>query len=446
MDQQSLTQLVGEIVSHLYDDPYLQMHPLGRLLVPERVKDPRGRALQRAVIEAIHALRPAAESAGSGHAWRAYRYLFLRYVQVLPPADVARQLAISERQARRTNREAVEALASVLWDSCQAIPNRDAGKTDPLTSASTEGGDEIAASSRTGVSVSPTVPPSAPDPPTVALLDQEVSYLTAEGSGTTDLTDVVDGLLPIIGALARQHGCTWVRSARSELPGIDADRVVVRQILLNLCSLAFARGPGQLTLQTKSAPGRVQITLAFATSGAEVMDRGESSLVAEERLAISQRLVESEGGALEVRETADGSLVATVSLRSSRPPLVLVVDDNPDVSAVFRRYLETAGFAVVVARRGVDAVRMAQEALPVAITLDVMMATQDGWETLQQLKNHPTTHDIPVIICSVLREEGLARFLGAAALLPKPVTQPALLAALAGCNVLAPGKGHRSSS
>jgi CheY-like chemotaxis protein len=60
-----------------------------------------------------------------------------------------------------------------------------------------------------------------------------------------------------------------------------------------------------------------------------------------------------------------------------------------------------------------------------------MMAGQDGWETLQLLKNHPDTHDIPVLICSVLPEHDLARFLGAAELLEKPVTRPALLAALA---------------
>ena len=80
----------------------------------------------------------------------------------------------------------------------------------------------------------------------------------------------------------------------------------------------------------------------------------------------------------------------------------------------------------------------ARELRPAAIALDVMMAGQDGWETLQQLKNHPQTQAIPVLICSVLREPELARFLGAAALLPKPVTRPELLGALARLGVVPP--------
>ena len=110
---------------------------------------------------------------------------------------------------------------------------------------------------------------------------------------------------------------------------------------------------------------------------------------------------------------------------------MLVVDDNPDVEIVFRRYLEGAGCEVVSARNGADGFRLAQETRPAAITLDVMMTALDGWETLQLLKNHPDTRDTPVIICSVLREEELARFLRAAEILPKPVERLALLRALA---------------
>ncbi len=59
-----------------------------------------------------------------------------------------------------------------------------------------------------------------------------------------------------------------------------------------------------------------------------------------------------------------------------------------------------------------------------------MMPEVDGWEILGQLEQHPLTHALPIIICSVLPERDLALMLGAATYLPKPVTRSTLLAAL----------------
>jgi len=50
---------------------------------------------------------------------------------------------------------------------------------------------------------------------------------------------------------------------------------------------------------------------------------------------------------------------------------------------------------------------------------------------LQNLKHHPATRGLPIIVCSVLRERDLALSLGAADFLAKPVTQEMLLRALA---------------
>jgi len=59
------------------------------------------------------------------------------------------------------------------------------------------------------------------------------------------------------------------------------------------------------------------------------------------------------------------------------------------------------------------------------------MPDEDGWEVLMLLKSVPETQEIPVVICSVVNEPDLARSLGAAGSLTKPVSQEALLAALA---------------
>ena len=56
-----------------------------------------------------------------------------------------------------------------------------------------------------------------------------------------------------------------------------------------------------------------------------------------------------------------------------------------------------------------------------------MMPLQDGWEILQLLKGRAETRDIPVLICSILKERDLALALGAVDLLVEPVSRPVLL-------------------
>jgi len=60
-----------------------------------------------------------------------------------------------------------------------------------------------------------------------------------------------------------------------------------------------------------------------------------------------------------------------------------------------------------------------------------MMPDMHGWAVLQELRAHRHTAQIPVIICSVINNPDLARALGAALFLPKPVRQDDILAALA---------------
>jgi CheY-like chemotaxis protein len=384
--------LVAEAVGHLYDLPYLQTHRVGRLLVRDPAGDVRGRAVQRALLDGIATLKPI-DAAGSPHAWRTYRYLFLRYVQALPPGEVADELAISQRQARRTYREAIDALASVLWD-----------RVGPAGAADT----------------------AAPD----STLDDEVRHLAAAArGGTTDLAEVLAGVRATVGPVAASRGCAVEIAPAGPLPRLALDRALVRQIALNVLTHAIELGPGAIRLAAAADADAVRLEVAHR--GADATRR----LADTSRLDVARRLAEAEGGAVELDPTGP-SLV--VRLPAARRTSVLVVDDNPDVTAVFRRYLESVGFEVVTTDRGDRAVAIAADLRPAAVTLDVMMAGQDGWETLQQLKNHPDTQAVPVLICSVLREAELARFLGAAELLPKPVTRPALLGALEQLGLLHP--------
>jgi CheY-like chemotaxis protein len=108
------------------------------------------------------------------------------------------------------------------------------------------------------------------------------------------------------------------------------------------------------------------------------------------------------------------------SLALSTGVLVLCIDDDLEVIDLLRRYLVPEGYSVRGASSGEEGIRLAQELHPAVITLDIMMPEKDGWQVLRELKNNPSTSDIPVIIHSVVENRPLALSLGALDVVTKP--------------------------
>ena len=76
---------------------------------------------------------------------------------------------------------------------------------------------------------------------------------------------------------------------------------------------------------------------------------------------------------------------------------VLLVEDNEDNRTVYRTILEHFGYQVVEARNGEDGIRMAREAHPDLILMDISIPVIDGWEATKILKGDPETAEIPII-------------------------------------------------
>ena len=95
---------------------------------------------------------------------------------------------------------------------------------------------------------------------------------------------------------------------------------------------------------------------------------------------------------------------------------------------LLKRHLTKEGFRVVTTASGNDGVRLARELKPIAITLDVLMPSTDGWAVLPSLKNDPLLHDIPVIMLTMVgeRESELGYRLGVAEYMTKPVKRSRL--------------------
>ncbi len=84
---------------------------------------------------------------------------------------------------------------------------------------------------------------------------------------------------------------------------------------------------------------------------------------------------------------------------------ILVVDDEMHILRIVKYKLESAGYEVLTALNGVDALRIVREEKPALIFLDVMMPGMNGYEVCSQLKNDPNTKDIIVIMLTAKGQE-----------------------------------------
>lgn len=110
---------------------------------------------------------------------------------------------------------------------------------------------------------------------------------------------------------------------------------------------------------------------------------------------------------------------------------ILIVDDEEDVRAITQLGLEMgAGWTVITASSGQEALSIAAEQQPDAILLDMMMPDMDGRSTLQKLRQNASTQAIPVILVTAkVQQSDQTSFLDlpVAAIIPKPF-RPLLLA------------------
>ncbi|MGB9723458.1 MAG: response regulator, partial [Chloroflexia bacterium] len=277
-----------------------------------------------------------------------------------------------------------------------------------------------------------------------------------------DLAPVVRGVLDTCRPLVESKPLELRAQIPTDLPPAYADSTRVRQIVLNLVSNAIKyTDRGAITVSASYQAGEIVVSVRDTGIGiapqdlpkvfepfrqvGKALDRRASGTGL--GLTISRRFVEMHGGRIWVEsEPGQGSTFSFTlpamgiprpapEVPEAEPAIpagrtVLVVDDDPDVIALFRRYLEEQGYQVIGATDAVEALRLAWEEHPYAITLDIVLPGEDGWTVLRALKEEPATRDIPVIICSVVQDENTGFSLGAADYLTKPVSREAILSAL----------------
>ncbi|MCD6520135.1 MAG: response regulator [Anaerolineae bacterium] len=384
---------IRQALRHLYDPSFLRQSPLIKWLKLQDMPNPAW-TLKEILEEGIHSLQNDS-SLQSSKVRRGMEILSLRYIQQFTQQDVANQMGISPRHLRREQNLAIQLLAQYLRRKfhlpAQLPPAEDAEEALPE-----------------GVGNN---------------LEREMLWLSDSLAGrVSQVESTIQKVLPLAEGLAIKHNVrlTFAPEGNKDTLAMIAPSVL-RQVILSLLVFSIQAVPGgQITLNVLQAERNVLIQLEAC--------KGKQKEGAEppwKEMDIVNQLVETFQGEMNFIQ-AEEQLLLSVSLPQVGHISVLAIEDNSDTLQLWERYLQNSRFSLIGVQDPQQALSKAIECQPDIIILDVMMPNVDGWELLTQLRHHPSTSHIPVIVCTVLPQEELAFHLGASGFLRKPFTREAL--------------------
>jgi signal transduction histidine kinase/CheY-like chemotaxis protein len=251
----------------------------------------------------------------------------------------------------------------------------------------------------------------------------------------------------------------------------DSDRIL--QVLTNLLSNAIKFSPANSTvcLHTEATSDSILLKVSDEGRGIpsdkldSIFDRFQQVEPADARhkggtglgLSICRSIVQQHSGSIWAqRNTGPGTTFYVMFPRVTRagdvapnpapePPArvnasILVCDDDPGIRTIIAEHLHRQGYTVIEANSGEQTLSLAAGQPVEAILLDLYMPGLSGWETLQHLRNNPSTAHIPVVILSVLSSTLRTQLAGdAQGWVQKPFNEKLLFAELS--RVLHPGDG-----
>jgi CheY-like chemotaxis protein/nitrogen-specific signal transduction histidine kinase len=272
----------------------------------------------------------------------------------------------------------------------------------------------------------------------------------------TGFSTLLDNMHTVIQPLADKQGVTLELDLPADAPEMYLDPMRIKQVIYNLVSNAikFTRRGGKVRFQAILREHVLELVVRDTGIGIRAEDLGRlfneferlelpKGMKAEGSglgLALTKRIVELHGGTVAVESEIEKGSTFTVRLpligqhppnkAEGRGPLVLVVEDDPRAAQLIAAHLGAGGLSVAFARTAEQALALAIELRPTAITLDIVLPGTDGWTLLSQLKTAPETARIPVVVISMMDQPDRGVLLGAADYLAKPVSQAALLGTL----------------
>lgn len=397
IDRRNFNALVRDTISNLYDFAALETHPLlfKIFTLPADFSGTPTEYIRQTFLEAIEQLKPARKDLNqSAPEWRAYYILNKRYIEGMDAKELAAWLAISDRQIRRDHHRAIETLSTLLWNRFQLDKQVDE-------------------------------PAGVEDSPSQFEIQKE----------HIDLKETCQGVVSTLKRRLEEQNIRVIYNFAQAKVTTLTDRVILRQLLISLFNAALQlQTGGEVAIHTQVNGPNACIEISFQPD-----ELWEPSQDGEEESALDAVRYWSERINAQFTVTLPDGMKNRAHFNLLLPRadqrIILVVDDQLPTINLFKRYLAADGVTVVGATRAEQVLPLARELSPALITLDVMMPQTDGWEILQLLKLDEITRHIPVLICSAWEEPELARSLGAAGFLKKPITQKQLRDTLAALGI-----------
>jgi len=247
----------------------------------------------------------------------------------------------------------------------------------------------------------------------------DVFVATEEGTGLLrrGATSLPAEALAILVLL---DGKANVGDLEAKLPQLPAGRL--RSLIRSLLAASLARAA------TLAETDGLDFSAFFnAAAGTDEPSLGAQASASREAEAGAPRL-EREGYYVSVARQALKPAVA------GGPLSILVVEDDPDVTALIKRLLEREGFTFAgAASRDEVLARLRATPMPDLVILDVMLPDVNGFDILQRMKAHAALKAVPVIMLTAdARRESVTRGLlaGADGYLTKPFDSAALVAGI----------------
>jgi len=286
---------------------------------------------------------------------------------------------------------------------------------------------------------------------------------------TFDAGVLVRDLKHVLRPLIERKKNQLVIECPDNLGTIQADRIKVRQCLLNLLSNASKftdQGTITLSASREARNGSDWLVFRIRDTGIGMTPEQLGKLFraftqADDStsrkyggtglgLALTRKFCQMMGGDVSVTsEPGKGSVfsielpavVANPAANAVMSPnavakpragsdCILIIDDDPAVHQLLAAALGPEGYDLKFATNGAEGLRLARELRPAVITLDVIMPEMDGWVVLALLKDDPELATIPVIMLSVRSDQDFGFAMGVADYLQKPIDRDRLIGVL----------------
>ncbi|MGI6647891.1 MAG: response regulator [Bacillota bacterium] len=291
------------------------------------------------------------------------------------------------------------------------------------------------------------------------------------------VADVLETAILATTSLFEPKELILIREIEEDLPPINGDRDRLIRVAINLISNAIKfTSTGSVTCRAKRFEDTITVSVIdtgigigkgdltnvfekFRQVGDTLTDKPKGTGLG---LAICRQIVEYHGGQIWVESEPGkgsnfsftlpigqetGKKVRTFNVdnlvkhlrdhvTTVTPGLaegqrsILVVDDDINIRALLRQELEAVGYQVREAKDGVEAIVQVKKEKPDLIVLDVMMPKMNGFDVAAVLKNDPDTVNIPIVILSIIEDQGRGYRVGVDLYFTKPINTEELLKAI----------------